>query len=164
MSVDGKLWFAFSPPAGFSLSVFVSILLYLSKDVKVAFALQVYVGVKKWHYKRILLYKLKGVGVGFDIFVWSTKGIFGMVFFLFVILKIWKKKASVKLKCNGVQFKCNTVNSNDNNNKNKTASSKSLLPKIPMNFLFLVLFHALLEFCCSSGICWKNQSGAIFFV
>lgn len=33
------------------------------------------------------------------------------------------KKASVKLKCNGVQFKCNTVNSNDIKNKNKTASS-----------------------------------------
>lgn len=47
---------------------------------------------------------------------------------LFIILfKKNKKKASVKLKCNGVQSKCNTVNSNKNKKKGKkklkTASS-----------------------------------------
>lgn len=33
------------------------------------------------------------------------------------------KKASVKLKCNGVQFKCNTVNSKKRKKEVKTASS-----------------------------------------
>ena len=40
-------------------------------------------------------------------------------FFFFFCNSENKKKASVKLKCNGVQFKCNTVNSK----KVKTASS-----------------------------------------
>lgn len=47
--------------------------------------------------------------------------------FFYNSLKNNKKKASVKLKCNGVQSKCNTVNSNKNKKKGKkklkTASS-----------------------------------------
>lgn len=48
----------------------------------------------------------------------------GFSFFLFSSFVILKKyEESIKLKCNGVQFKCNTVNSKKRKKEVKTASS-----------------------------------------
>lgn len=64
------------------------------------------------------------------------------IFFLFFCNSENKKKASVRLKCNGVQFKCNTVNS-EKTKTTKTASSYSSTKKRPENSC--VVFHALSE-------------------
>lgn len=84
-----------------------------------------------------------------------------MYFFLFFCNSENKKKASVRLKCNGVQFKCNTVNSKKEKKKQqktKTASSYSSMKKRPKNSS--VVFHALLEilFFCQTCPFFFNNS------
>lgn len=90
------------------------------------------------------------VGGGLIIVMWSAnrcylgKG-YTCVFFPLFCNSENKKKASVRLKCNGVQFKCNTVNSKKEKKqqKTKTASSYFSTKKRPKSFS--VFFHALLE-------------------
>lgn len=70
--------------------------------------------------------------MGFDIVMWSAKKdiildkgytcVCLFFFFSFFCNSENKKKASVRLKCNGVQFKCNTVNS-----KKKVKTAKQLI-------------------------------------